>query len=259
MGTSSRYNGPVDRNPLLPEGFDLEEYLPKEDEKTHKEESISLPWKNAKTIMTNYLSGNTDAKSVIKTYIKALGGSTKAGKSASSGKEAIKNLSNFLSNISSLGIKEVLEKNKIEYQNRNIEDVLSDIINILSPIPDSKENSVARSAMINTIEDIYLDICEKNSDITMLDDLTKENYNNIVETFIINYIFERLMNDLSNRSELSKMEPVHIIRLEENLNLYISETVENNLKNKLDFSKTDLINIIEELYIDAYEVLEGAL
>lgn len=281
MGTSSRYNGPTDRNPLLPEGFDLDDYNGDESEnKSMTEENgvneslkvedenksdIKAPqnWKNAKMQMSKYLNNNRKIKSATASYIKALGGSKKAGMSSTSGKVATRNLGSFLSGISNLGIRDTLRNNGIKFENRDVGEVLSDVINFLSPVPDSKENSIARNAMINTIGDLYSEIGENGGDLSTLDNLSSEHCNDILSSFISEYIYERLMNDLASRIEISTQDIQTVINLENDLKLYVKDSVENVLKNKNiivnDFSNPKTKGVIEQLYIDSYEVLEGAL
>lgn len=281
MGTSSRYNGPNDRNPLLPEGFDLGEYdggqsenKPMDEENGVNEGSkvenenktdIKKPqnWRNAKTHMSKYLNNNRNVKSATSSYIKALGGHKRAGMSSTSGKEVTRNLGSFLSGVSSSGIKDTLRNNKIEFENRDVGEVLSDVINFLSPVPDSKENSIARNAMINTIGDLYSEIEENGGDLNALDNLSSEHCNDILASFISEYIYERLMNDLASRIEISTQDIQTVINLENDLKLYVKDSVENVLKNKdiiaNDFSNPKTKGVIEQLYIDSYEVLEGAL
>lgn len=281
MGTSSRYNGPNDRNPLLPEGFDLGEYNGGESKKTPMEEEngvnegskvenknktdVKTPqnWRNAKTQMSKYLNKNGKGRSAAASYIKALGGSKKAGMSSTLGKEVTRNLGSFLSGVSSSGIKDTLRNNGIEFENRGVGEVLSDVINFLSPVPDSKENSVARNAMINTIGELYSEIEEEGGDLSALDNLSPEYCNDILVSFISKYIYERLMNDLASRIEISSQDIQTVINLENDLKLYVKDSVENVLKHKdiiaNDFSNPKTKGVIEQLYIDSYEVLEGGL
>lgn len=278
MGTSSRYNGPTDRNPLLPEGFDLNNYdnnsepdKEKNDvdkqakqEDSNKDNNIAPKnWQNAKTQLSKYLNNNGKASTAVASYTKALGGAKNAGMSSHSGKETTRNLGNFLSNVSKSGINVTLKNYSIEFENRRVDEVLSDVINYFSPIPDSKENSIARNAMINTIENLYFEIEKNGGDLSSLDNLSSDYFNNILKDFISDYIYERLMSDLASRIEISTQDIQSIINLEKDLKIYVKDSVENTLKDKNiidnDFSNPKTKGIIEQLYIDSYEVLEGAL
>ena len=220
-------------------------------------------WKNAKSQMTKYLTNKGKLKTAVSSYTKALGGAKKAGMSSASGKVATINLGGFFSGVSNLGIRDTLKDRGIEFENREVHEVLSDVINILSPIPDSKENSIARNAMIKTIEKLYTEIEEIGGDLGALDKLTPEYFDSLLGSFISDFIYERLMNDLASRIETSNQDVETIINLEKDLQLYVKGNVESVLKNKdiisNDFSSTKTKGVIEKLYIECYEVLEEAL
>lgn len=267
MGTSSRYNGPTGNNPLIPNGYIPEnDNIPNKDEinkKKIKEKEDKEKWKNAKSNMTRCLNRKMSEKKAIKSYVKALGGAKKAASKSVSAKNATIVLGNFLSNISKNGIGNYLNNNNIEYKNRNIEDVLSDVANILSPSGDTKENSIVREAMFNIIGELYDEINENNGDIEDLNNFTTENFSEIMNNFISEVIFQKLMNDLGSREEISNQETSQLMKIENEIKLYISNIVDITLSqekyDEFNYSNTEINEIVERLYTNCYKSLEEGI
>lgn len=261
MGTSSRHNGPKDRNPLLPEGYSPKDYPSEENDKNIDEKPFK--WENAKRQMSKYLNNNTSLETATKSYVKALGGAKKATTTAKVGKEVTISLGKFLSSINNSSIESTLNSYNIPFFNRDIKDVLTDVINILSPIPKTKEEATANEAVVKTIEILYETIEENGGDLSILNNLSTEYYNNILENFIGEFIFDRLMTDLSSRSEISTQDISKIQALELDLKGYIDDKVNYVLKDKNliqnNFFSKEIKDIIEGIYREAYSALEGEL
>lgn len=265
MGTSSRHGGPKGKNPLLPSDFDLDDKekekkseIPKVNPQEKEEEKKRIQgWRNTKRNMTKYLNSNCSKEKVVSSHIRALGGAKIAAKNLVAAKIGTKNLINFISSVSSIGLKNVLENNNIVYENRDVDDVLGDIINIISPVPDTKENAVVREAMLNVLEEFYKNI--DLSEIEKLNIFDKKTTPEIINHFISEIIFGRMMCDLGNSIEISKKTSTELIKLEKEIKTYIRETVTRTLKDKknYDFSKNN--NLVDKLYQDCYEVLGGII
>lgn len=270
MGTSSIYNGPKDRNPLLPEGFEDEYDNTEDDEEGQekKDNNIELDeipvgsWQETKKVMSQYITGTTNNRGrVIRNYVKALGGSKTAAVRAVSGRGSTVRLGQFLSSIAANGIIKTLESLKIEYKGKSVESLLSEIVNVIAGSSNTKEDIVAKNATIEALSHLYEYIDENGMTLESLDSLNDDIFNEVMSAFINNYIFERMLNDLQSRFEKYADSPQTALDKEKEFEDYIKESVELKLKevnfNKLDYYNLSIHTVIEETYKECYEVLEG--
>lgn len=273
MGTSSIYGGPPNNrpkdNPLLPDDFDFgnenpEEENPKEYEDTgENNDEIQNPtervsWKDAKSYMSNLASGKYKSTGrAISNHIKAYGGSKAASKTARAGISTAIDLGNFSNKASASSFKNVLEEYKIDYENKSPREVLNELTNHIAPVPITKDDSIARKALIVTLEYIYQMFDDENLDYDSIDSST---LNLMVPKFIENYIYERIINDLGSRVEENSKSPEEAMNLETELKDYINAKVEIAFKGK-DFSKINFNdsatkNEVESLLNQCYTLME---
>ena len=271
MGTSSIYTGPTG-NPLLPEDFEDPSPTDSQNNENSQESNednqqhtngIYYEWTTAKTNMSKYASGtSSNYKGAISSYIKAYGGAKNAAKSAFGGIKSTVSFGQFLINSSNQGIRETLSQYKIDYEGRAAKDILTDVINQISPLPITKEDSVARKALIRTMEMLYEKIEDENKDISTLDKIDKELLNDMIPIQIESYIYERIINDLGSRIEEHSSSPADAINKENELKEYIHSKVDTTLKNndfsQIDFNK-DVSIKVENLYSQCYKVMEDMI
>lgn len=220
-------------------------------------------WSTAKNNMSRYASGTSNNfKRAISSYVKAHGGAKNAAKTASNGVRSTANFGRFIINSSNQGIRETLSQYQIDYEGRTAKDILTDVINKLAPIPITKEDSVARKALIRTMEVLYEKIEDENKDISTLDKIDEALLNEMIPIQIESYIYERIINDLGSRIETKSSSPADAINKENELKEYINSKVEATLKGT-DFSKLDFTKNIEKevasLYNQCYKVMEDML
>ncbi|WP_338841235.1 Qat anti-phage system associated protein QatB [Flavobacterium ginsenosidimutans] len=269
MGTSSMYNGYSDgngqRNPLLPDDFDDSVGNNNDGDKNPENDQgnqgngkpIDKKWENTKRNFSKLASGTSkNTRGAVSTYIKAYGGSKSAAKNAVSGIRTTVGLGNFLSNASTQGFKESLENLKIEYKNRSTSEVLNDLINYLAPNPITKEDSIARKALIVTMEKLYELIENDNINIESIDKLDEGTVKQIIPLYVESYIYERLLNDLGSRIEANSLNSANAVKLEKELKEYINSKVEITFlgidMTNSEFSKKQ----VESLYNQCYKVME---
>lgn len=261
MGTSSIYNGPKDGNPLLPKGFEEEYENDKEDLKQDDREVPGL-WKETKTAMSQYINGtSTDKGRVLRNHVKALGGSKAAARQAVSGKNATVRLGAILSSIASVGILNTLESLKINHVGKSIKTLLSEMVNIISSTSNTKEDIISRTATIEAMSDIYKYIEENDMEIECLDRMNEPMFNEIMCAFISNYIFEKMLNDLQSRIEKYADNSQEALLKENEFKDYIRVSVDVKIDevefNQLDYDSPNVNEMIGNIYMECYEMLEA--
>lgn len=285
MGTSSMYSGP-NRSPLLPPDFDNgdsqnnnpdnipNENSPEEQQKPNPDqqqpnspnEQQNSNWKQAKTSMSHYASGNAGSngrKVAVRDYVKGHGGSSNAARSAKSGIRTTINIGDFFNNVSNKGINQVLNDYQIPFEGRKPKEILNDIVNVIAPIPNTNEDAVARKALIDTMSIIYEKFDDENKDISLLDSKDTNIADILITKYIETYIYEKLLNELGSRIEINSENSVAAAKIEKELKEYIEVKVTTILKDKpltLINSQTNNVNVlVEGLYQLCYKVLEDQL
>lgn len=275
MGTASMYkgysNGNTQRNPLIPPDFEDEDN-PNTNDNTNESDGDEendtkanrneqdVDWSNAKNYMSKISSGNSkNIGRALSRYIKAHGGSKSISRSSSGGVITIIGLGNFIKDASNQGFQETLDNYKIDYHNKSTKEVLNDLINIIAPPPNTKEDSIARKALILTMEILY-DLLEKEEvDMDSIDKLDASTLNIIIPVYIENYIYQKLINDLGSRIETSSKTSSDAVRIEKDLKEYIHSKVE------IAFKERDITNYefsrqaITSLFNQCYTVMEDLL
>lgn len=254
MGTSNIYGGPIDKKNLLPSDYD------ELAENNMNEE----PWKNTKKLMAKYITGsNSNLNGVVKNYIKALGGVTKATQNSKAGIESTINLGQIFSNIRENGIEKTFRELNIDYQGKNVNEILSELVNVISFASNKKEEIVAKNATIETLSEIYSFIEENEMDISHLESMNEQFFDVILCRYISSYIWEKMLNDLESRFEAYSSDPNMSMEIEEEFKGYIKSTVDvtyNKVKvNMNDFNNKNIKSIINSIYSECYSVLGGTI
>jgi hypothetical protein len=271
MGTSSMYggysNGNSQGNPLLPNDFDENENNNDEnnnddhteENQNSKENKVSdknVSWQTAKTSMSKVASGKSTINKAVSNYVKAYGGAKSASKTAKSGIGTIINIGQFVNNVASQGFTQALEKYNIDYIDKSAKDVLSELINYLAPSPITKEDSIARKALIDTMEQLYELLDKENLEI---DNINNETLNFIIPKYVECYVYERIINDLGSRIETASLNSTQAIKIEQDIKDYINAKVDIAFKGKdfgvMSFTK----NEVESLYNQCYTIMENML
>lgn len=250
MGTSSIFHGRNDRNPLLPDDF---EENPDEFEPT--------TWKSVKTDMSKFITqggGNVgSAKRIVSKYVRASGGSKGMIARSNSGISTAKRIGGFFSGISSVGYRETLRSLGIDVDGRSIHEVFSRLVDILSPESNTKEECAARKATQDALAEIYEYLEQNGLDFALLDSLPAEMMNTVLCSFISNYIWMLMMQDLESRFEKYDVNPTAAIEKEQTFKSVIHAVVDVECKHAGDIIRQDINSVIPDIYEKCYKVLEA--
>ena len=280
MGTSSMYGGPgggpPKKDPLLPKDFDPQTPDPpqpdsdpesqddqdseeEQQEDIQREASPDYPvpevnWQSAKTAMSKFVSGSAgNLAGAVSGYVKAHGGGRSASRSMPSGIRTTTGLSRFVNRVATSGFRETLTGYHIEYEGKSATEILTQLIAVLAPSPVTREDAIARKALVVTMEQLYDFLEEQDMDIMEMD---AAGLNFIVPCYIKSFIYERLLNDLGSRVESADISPDQALKIEAELKEYIDAKVEIVLKGK-DFSANEFnTQEVESLYNQCYTAME---
>lgn len=258
MGTSGIYKGQSDRNSLLPDWLETELYDNIGD--GEKIERINS-WQNTKKLMSQYVTGsNKNISGMMKAYVGAHGGSKRTSQTAIAGKSTAISLGSFLSEVNRNGFKETLTNYGIEYEDKTLLNVLSDLGNQIAPSGALKEDDIARKALFGCLEDLFTVVEDENNEVVDLDDLKSEHLEFVMENYIARYVFERLLNDLEYSIEKYGSDAASI---EKDIKNYVDGKIYNKLSEfditKINYKSKEVNNIVQELFEVCYAVLEVTL
>ena len=186
MGTSNIYHGKNDRNSLLPEdyadnenngngnndnennsgegdnnGSNNDENNGDEnnnDNENNETAIIPVQWKSVKADMSKYIrSGGTkgNINHIVKQYIKASGGSSKLVSQSTSGIRTGSGLGTVFKDIHKYGVALTIRYLGIDFAGRSVKEVFSQLINILAPMSNTKEDIVAKEAAQEALSKVY--------------------------------------------------------------------------------------------------------
>lgn len=271
MGTSSIYDGPV--KSLLPKDYDNIDDNSAEDqehkdipENLDKANSHWVPyrWKDAKDAMTRYVKGSSSNKGrVMSRYVGASGGSSRLTKSSVSGKSTTINLGRVIQDFRKIGVEKTLRSLQIDYVGKSAKKVLSELVNVISSSVDSKEDIAARGAAVEVISTLYDIVVENGGDIEALHRIDEALFRKVIEIFVSEYIFIRVMSDLQSRFEKYIDNPKESVKKEKELKDYISVKVELRMREmkpeSYDYHSSSIEKEIDNLYNTCFKAFEEYL
>lgn len=269
MGTSSIFDGPV--KSLLPGDYEEPDgNYPAEDQESPYTpddldeegfQGISFRWKDAKDAMTRYVKGGaSNTGKALSRYVGASGGSRQLSRSSTSGKSAVINLGRVIQGFRENGVANTLQSLQIDFVGKSAKAVLSELVNVISANADSKEDIVARGASSEAISELYEIIIENDGDIESLQKIDESTFGKIIEVFMSEYIFRRVMADLQSRFEKYENNPKEAVKKEKELKEYIKVKVQLRMREMKpeshDYSSSNISKEIDNLFRICFRAFE---
>jgi hypothetical protein len=277
VGTSKSFGGRKDINPLLPTWSlpDLEKKLlsPESSEGDREQPAApqniqpqpqSKPWQAANRSLGRLASSGNNRTDLIskagRSYVRALGGSRNAASSSPLARSSSSKLGGFLSSLALNGVNQTLKNNGLSHVvGKDVDLVMAAIIDFIAPTPNSREESIVRDAICETLENIYDKFDLKNADITELD---RMNIGDIKDAFvgtISSYIYKRWLAELGIAIEKKSISADEAVYIEREIKGYVYDSVKIDLQNvdilHLDWEGEFGRTFVEEKFKEAYELI----
>lgn len=291
MGTSTSNNGPSNNTPLLPSWAEpvsnpTEQNLPSLDAEGEEgeeseienqpasEDDVSQPprveiplsgeWKPAKNSLSSYGKNPSSAKfkSAAKSYVRNGGGAKGISKSIISGKKAGVRLGSLLSSFSNNGVGNTFrEYFNLDFDGLSLESAINKIVDFLSPYDGTVEDSITTDAVTETLYEIYKDFDLSNNDLSVLDNITNENIQDIFTSYASSYIYSKWINEIGIVLENKEISETQIVKIERQMKEFIKDSIklefsEIDFKNKSTFEKNEINRIMDDVFETAYQSLE---
>ena len=280
MGTSNLNKGPKGSS-LLPSDYDGEALSgagiypsddepqdnpekepqdnPEEDPQNNPEvqkPALQKTWTTAKKTFGSQIGRtNPHVGHIGKSYVRALGGHKRAAGSVPSARKITSDIIYLFSGAPS-DVKRKLTELGISYEGKTTKEVFNDIFRILRTGAGTNEETIADSALGDTINDLLeSDLYSEDLDET----LNKGLLDFLVANYLKNSIFKKLLTELAY-AELTIYKTYDEIQsLEDNLMEYISGICKTIVSGKLhdNVNETEIKNLSNILYETCYKVMEG--
>jgi predicted Zn-dependent peptidase len=265
MGTSSSYNGISGKTNLLPSGWLDDKIIadligPKKNKEVYTEEEKNKAlanWKtniaNAKTLFTHSFStrSSSSIKRALSSYKNIYGGHSGYVKHLSSYSGSIYDIGIALSKLSNEGSSGVRYLN-IDTQGKSASEILLLISKVLSPSGDTKENTVIREAIIQTLNEMdNVEILNDSSSIT------QNQLNDIMKQYLGNLLLSDLLTFMG--TNLDKLLPSQRKEYEEELKRCIEVQVYNQFRDydfNMDKSVKEVQNSLDSIIKQISEVFD---
>lgn len=262
MGTSSSYNGVSGKTNLLPSGWlddnviaDLIGTKNNGNSYSQDDKNNALSaWKNnisdAKRKFTHSYRtrSGSSIKSALKSYKNVYGGYHGYVKHLSSYSKSISDVSIALSRLSNQGASGVKYLN-IDTQGKSASEILLAISEVLSPTGDTKESTVIREAIIQTMnemDNIKIFNNSSNIDQNLVNDIMKQYLGNLVLSDVLTFM----------GTNLDKLLPSQRKEYENELKRCIDVQIYNQFR-EYDFNMDKSIEEVKEILNNIIEQIAG--
>jgi len=196
-------------------------------------------WQKVKATLTQYTAqkgmGVIGPSNVYNGYVSAVGGIEDFSSSSKSGIQTAQRLANFLGNVLNLGFTESLKKEGLaDLIGKSVNEVLTGIIDKLAGFGKLLDQIIARSALLEVLAELFeKEIDEYNElekDLTT--SINSEKLVELIQLFIAEYIYQRLLNDLVDRIENKAIDSDEVRNREKELKEFIIRLVNFDLSGK---------------------------
>jgi hypothetical protein len=274
VGTSKSFNGMKDKNPLLPT-WSLSDISSEKEPSSEPANSVgvtepssnpSMPWRAANASLGKLASGNVNRGEYFQkagsSYTRARGGSRAAASSSTSARASSAKLGSFLSGIGSRGINQTLKELGLSrVVGQDVDRVIAAILDFIAPDAASREDSIVRESVCETLENLYEKYDLSTGDITNLDRMSVSDIKEAFENAISSYIYNRWLAELGIAIEKKSISQNEAVSLEREMKTYVYDSV------KIDLQGIDILNFdwhsdlgqqfIEQKFQDAYDLIQG--
>lgn len=215
----------------------------------------------ARTNFTKFInSGGRDRKALgrsVSSYIsKASGGSRTAAKRIGASKRVAAGIVTFLNTARTEGLAAALNSHNLSnLVGRPIEEVFVGLLNDICPDGGNIDEGLARNAFVETIAQLVMEGMES------IDNLSVEQFQHVIEIFVTNAIEGRLYNDIGTKIvfESANIETAEFIQVQVHdfIQGSVSDAIARNASEFENLSGLDTNTIVNQVYTDAYEILES--
>lgn len=294
MGTSSSGGGPKGRTPLLPNWATggsgspppkEDDLPPNKNDDNKKGDTVgdsgnadgsessnnsssgsdySGNWTSGKSSFRKFINSQGSGNSLRKaarSYVKSMGGRSKATKAASKGISVGGDYIEFLGGIRKNGLTQTLQDYGLsDCLGKSPEEALAKIAGKIAPIGTTNDEIIARSAVMSAVDALYMKLTANADGIETINSISEDALKESVIEYVSAYIFKKWIYELGLALERNELSEKEAIALENQVKNLVRDEVKASLKQKdilkLDFRAGAGKRIVENIFSLAYSTLE---
>ena len=255
MGTTRSNLGPPDSNQLLPPDAppapipeeseqgkgDEQEGIDPDGQTADKPQVEPYEWQHARREATRYVNewneasmtggGYPSPRNVTRSFTRAQGGAGGATNNSRRGVKTAARLVGFLASVARDGVSAATEALGFTYVGRSASAVLNDLASKLTFPGAIGEDSVARTALLETMRKLFKDCAVQEGGFEGLEALTPDAIREIIRDYVTNFINAQLMHFLASKSVESNAVSVDVaFKAEKQIKGYVYGLVKLELK-----------------------------
>lgn len=219
-------------------------------------------WAVSKGALSRYAkgTGGSSLRKAANSYVRTLGGSSKATKASAKGISTGGVFVNFIGSVSRNGYAETLKQFGLaDCIGKSSEEVLAKIADRIAPIGSTNDDAIARNAVLVSLDALYEKLLNEGKDIEALGSLDEEALKNSVEEFVGTYIFKKWVYEVGLAIEKNELTEKEAINLEKEIKVFVRDEVKSSLKDKdiikLDLNAGEGKKMIENIFELAYSTI----
>lgn len=274
MGTSRSFSGPG-KSPLLPPwADDTAPPVPQGGGDPDNQPRTPTPappvpkintraLSNARSSFGGYASGSGGSlQQAYREYVRSYRGAQNATQSTRAGRRSTTALGGFLSGVAQRGIEQTLRDFGLSHVvGRSPGEVVSAILNLISPAGNTTDEAIARQAELDTMGDLYTRF-ELDGGIENLNRMTEADVKDTLVLSVTNHIFQRFVHLVERGLQDGNVSPEQAVRAESDARQYIREKVRVDFGDRdvlrMDWKSPEAMTMIEQIFTQAHIILEEA-
>lgn len=271
MGTSASNNGPKKNASLLPSWASTSDEGSSESSiQNNGNENLTLSndsqntgnWGVAKGALSRYANGTNGSslRKASRSYVKALGGSSKATKSAVKGISVGSSFFNFIGGVSKNGLNGTLEQFGLsDFIGKSSEVILAKIADKIAPIGSTNDEVTAREAILDTIDFLYEKLLMDGRDLDSLNSLDEQTSKELLVEYVSTYIYKKWIYEVGLAIEKNLLSERQAIELEREMKIFVKDETKSSFQNSnfnsINLSDGEGKKIIENIFELAYSTI----
>ncbi len=208
-------------------------------------------------------SGSGSIGSVARSYVAASGGARGAALGARAGRASTSRLGSFLADGLRNGFAAAAEHLGLtDLVGRPARFLLARLVDVLAPVGALREEGIARTAMIQTLAELFETQAVESDGLGALDALNSAGAERAIRLYIVNYVNARFQHELGNCIERGATSEQAANRLMSQIKGYIAARVRMDLGRRsvvnIDWRGVPGRQIVDRIFQDAYSLIGRA-
>lgn len=196
-------------------------------------------WRGPKSTMGRVATGRSTIQGAGRSYVRNLGGASRASTSARAGKQAILGLGGFLSSVSGQGFETALRDYGLaDCIGQPAQTVFARIADRIAPPGRTIDEVHAREAILRALETVWTRCEEEGRDVATLDHLSPADIQEAIQRGVAAYIYNRWLYETGLAIQSKEITVDAVAAVEEEAKDFVFSAVQHDF-DQIDLMATD--------------------